>query len=63
MQALSTHMVPSQLFRTVPKEDFFHLFKKGVVDGQKVVKRALIDGTGLTVKIVTRSRLIFDQVL
>lgn len=37
MQAVRSHKIPSQLFRTVPKEDFFHLFNKGIVDGQKVV--------------------------
>ncbi|MBA2710107.1 MAG: hypothetical protein H0U57_05910 [Tatlockia sp.] len=37
MKAESSHTVSSQLFRTVPTEDFFHLFKKGVVDGHKVV--------------------------
>ena len=39
MHAARSHMASSQsaLFRTVPDEDYFHLFKNDVVDGQKVV--------------------------
>lgn len=29
---------PPSLFRTVPEEDYFHLFSEGVPDGEKVVK-------------------------
>lgn len=40
MMFLGGHMALSQpsLFRTVPEKDHFHLFNKGVIDGEKVVK-------------------------
>lgn len=30
--------VGPQLFRTIPKEDYLHLFNQGILDGERVVK-------------------------